>query len=188
MTLAVDSIGRDTIVAPGAAARIAVSATGPAETLPDPLPAPNLDTRATAALTAAPAEIAAILGVPVGRRAVRREETTLDDGQVVSVTTVWFPPDVAAGAPKLADSLPLPAGSLAYLAETTGNRPRRAHEQNSAMASNAETSSLLGVPQGSPVLFTRSRYESAAGQPIAYAETVTVAGNWCARSYTIAGP
>jgi DNA-binding GntR family transcriptional regulator len=186
--LAIASIGRDTIVAPGAAARIAVSATGPAETLPDPLPAPNLDTRATAALTAAPAEIAAILGVPVGRRAVRREETTLDDGQVVSVTTVWFPPDVAAGAPKLADSLPLPAGSLAYLAETTGNRPRRAHEQNSAMASNAETSSLLGVPQGSPVLFTRSRYESAAGQPIAYAETVTVAGNWCARSYTIAGP
>src|ERR1700689_2303491 len=52
--LAIASIGRDTIVAPGAAARIAAPPTGPAETLPDPLPAPNLDTRATAALTAAP--------------------------------------------------------------------------------------------------------------------------------------
>jgi GntR family transcriptional regulator len=185
--LAIASAGRDTIVAPGAAARLAASASGPAEAYPDPWPATSVDTRATAALTAAPAEIAAILGIAAGRRAVRREETTLENGQAIAVTTTWFPPAVVTGAPKLADSQPLPAGSIAYITEATGNRPRRVHEENTATAGQAETAELLGVPPGSPVLLTRTRYENAAEQLIAYAEIATAADHPRARSYAVAG-
>src|SRR5260370_34541638 len=136
--LAIPSIGRDTIVAPGAAARIAAAATSQAQAPPDPLPQPHLDLRATAALTAAPAEITKILGLPAGRRALRRQETKVDDGQAITVTTTWFPPDVAAGAPRLADSQPLPAGIIAYIADATGQRAARIHEANPAAASRSE--------------------------------------------------
>src|SRR6266567_4676208 len=60
--LAIPSIGRDTIVAPGAAARIAAAATGTHRAPADPPPAPTLDIKATAAKTAAPAPVAEILG------------------------------------------------------------------------------------------------------------------------------
>src|SRR5207245_2297275 len=65
--LAVPSVGRDTIVAPGAAARIAAAAQGtaraPAASLP---PAPGAAvTDATAGKAAAPGPVAEILGIPV---------------------------------------------------------------------------------------------------------------------------
>src|ERR1022692_527249 len=41
--LAIPSIGRDTVVAPGAPARIAAAAAGPAQAPPDPLPEQDLD-------------------------------------------------------------------------------------------------------------------------------------------------
>src|SRR5579859_3296799 len=59
--LAIPSVGRDTIVAPGAAARIAAAAASQAQAPPDPLPQQHLELRVTAAPTAAPAEIAKIL-------------------------------------------------------------------------------------------------------------------------------
>jgi DNA-binding GntR family transcriptional regulator len=185
--LAIPSIGRDTIVAPGAAARIAAAATGPVQAPPDPLPPEHLNVRATAALAPAPAEIAKILGIPAGRRALRRQETKADDGQAISVTTTWFPEVVAAQAPKLADGRPLPAGSLGYITEATGNRAVRVGEENAAAAASPEDSAILGVPDGAPVLLTRARHENAAGQLIAYSETVTAAGSWRTRMYTVAG-
>jgi GntR family transcriptional regulator len=185
--LAIASIGRDTIVAPGAAARIAAAYASTARTDPEPAQPPGQETRATAAMTAAPPEVAEILGIPAGRRAARRDETILDDGQAVSVTTTWFPPAVAASAPKLADNLPLPAGYLAYIAEVTGNRASRMREENAAAAASADDAALLGVQQGTPVLRTRARYDNADGHVIAYSETVTAAGNWRTRTHTVAG-
>src|SRR6266536_2891091 len=77
--LAIPSIGRDTIVAPGAAARIAATAAGTAATA-DPAPgAEDRVTAATATRAAAPAQIATILGIPSGRRALRRTETRSAD-------------------------------------------------------------------------------------------------------------
>ena len=132
--LAVPSVGRDTIVAPGAAARIAAAAQGtahaPAASLP---PAPGAAvTAVTAAKTAAPGPVAEILGIPAGRRALRRTETREDNGQPASLTVSWYPPAIADHAPRLADSQPLPAGALAYIAEATGTRAARADEDYAA--------------------------------------------------------
>ena len=132
--LAVPSVGRDTIVAPGAAARIAAAAQGtalaPAASLP---PAPGTAvTAVTAGKAAAPGPVAEILAIPPGRRALRRTETREDNGQPASLTVAWYPPEIADRAPRLADSQPLPAGTLAYIAEATGTRAARADEDYAA--------------------------------------------------------
>src|SRR5215470_18371365 len=63
--IAVPSVGRDTIVAPGAAARIAAAAQGTAHAPAEPAPAPGTQVLSvSAARTAAPSHIAEILGIP----------------------------------------------------------------------------------------------------------------------------
>src|SRR5713101_4816972 len=91
--LAIPSVGRDTIVAPGAAARIAAASHGTPHTPASLPPAPGSS-------------------VPAGRRALRRQETrSADNGQVTSHTTTWYPPAITGATPRLADNQPLPAGT-----------------------------------------------------------------------------
>jgi DNA-binding GntR family transcriptional regulator len=187
--IAVPSVGRDTIVAPGAAARIAAAAQGtaraPAASLP---PAPGAEvTAATAGKAAAPGPVAEILGIPPGRRALRRTETREDNGQPASITVSWYPPGIADQAPRLADSQILPAGTLAYIAEATGTRAARADEQYAAAPASAEAAAALGISPGSPVLITRTRYHATDGKLIEYAETTMPAGRGYSRTYTITG-
>jgi DNA-binding GntR family transcriptional regulator len=185
--LAIPSVGRDTIVAPGAAARIAAAAAGTHRTSAGPSPVPGLDVKATAARAAAPAAVAEILGIPTGRRVLRRQETHLDGGQVFSVTQTWFPPAISDKTPRLTDGQPLPAGALAFIAEATGNRAACAIEENAAVPADKDTAKALSVPAGSPVLVTRTRYHAADSQIIAYTETATTAGHWRTRAFTISG-
>jgi GntR family transcriptional regulator len=185
--IAIPSVGRDTIVAPGAAVRIAAAAQGTAHApVPEPAPAPASEVfEAKAAKVAAPGHVAEILGIPSGRRALRRAETYGSDGQASSFVVSWYPSPVAEAAPRLADNQPLPAGSLAYIAETTGVRLRRAHEQYSAEAAEGEIASALGVPAGSPILMVRTRLHDADGKLIEYSEAFISAGRMQARTYTI---
>src|SRR5579863_4460018 len=174
--IAIPSVGRDTIVAPGAAARIA------------PLPAPGASvTSADAGKTAAPAYVAEILGIPSGRRALRRRETRSGNGQSVSITISWYPPAIADRAPRLADSQPLPAGTLAYITESTGTRATRIQEEHDAASADDDSASVLGIAPGSPVLITRTRYYATDGKLIEYAESTTRAGHGNTRIYTVTG-
>jgi len=187
--LAVPSVGRDTIVAPGATARIAATAQGtahaPAASLP---PAPSAAvTTVTAGKTAVPGPVAEILGIPSGRRALRRTETRADNGQAASITVSWYPPGVADKAPRLADSQPLPAGALAYIAEATGTRAVRADEDYAAAPADDGAADALGIGPGSPVLITRVRYYAADGKLIQYAETTMPPGRRYGRTYAITG-
>src|SRR5258708_5973039 len=72
--LAIPSIGRDPIVAPGAAARIATAAAGTAQASAEPPTDTSYHVTAVVEMTAAPADIAEILGIKSGRRALRRHE------------------------------------------------------------------------------------------------------------------
>jgi DNA-binding GntR family transcriptional regulator len=187
--IAVPSVGRDTLVAPGAAARIAAAAQGashvPAASLP---PAPGgAVTAVTAGKTAAPAPVAEILGIPSGRRALRRAETRGEDGHAASITVSWYPPAIADRAPRLADDQPLPAGTLAYIAEVTGNRLARVDEDHAAGPAEADAAAALGIAPGSPVLLSHARQYTADGKLIEYAETTAAAGHWHSRTYTITG-
>lgn len=187
--IAVPSVGRDTLVAPGAAARIAAAAQGtahaPAASLP---PAPGTAvTAASAGKAAAPAPVAEILGIPSGRRALRRTETRGDHGQAASITVSWYPAAIADRAPRLAGDQPLPAGTLAYIAEATGSRAARADEEHAAIPAGDDIAAALGVGPGAPVLVTRARHYTADGTLIEYAEATTAAGHWRGRTYAITG-
>ncbi len=183
--LAIPSVGRDTIVAPGAAARIAAAAAGTAQAAAEPSPDANYDVRAVAGLTAVPADIAEKLGIQSGRRALRRQETWFNDGTPVSVTVTWFPPSITTQAPRLADNNPLPAGAFAYLAEVTDGRVTRVVEDRAALHADEQASQSLHVAPDSPVLMTKAQHFDARGQVIAYSETTVAAGIWRAFSYVV---
>jgi DNA-binding GntR family transcriptional regulator len=185
--LAIASIGRDTIVAPGAANRIAAAAQGTLHAPAEPEPGPEVTVNVTAGQAAAPAHIAEILGIPAGRRALRRQETRTDNGQAVSVTTAWFPQDIAEKAPRLTGHQPLPAGALAYVVETTGNHTSCAVEESAATGADEATAKALGVRADAPVLLIRARYYTSTGQIVSYTETSVPAGHWHARNYAIIG-
>ena len=183
--LAVPSVGRDTIVAPGAAARIAAAAQGTAHAAAEPAPAPGAQAiSVSAARAAAPGHVAEILGIPSGRRALRRTETYGDDGHAASIITAWYSPAIAEKAPRLAEPEPLPAGTLAYITEAV-TRPARVHEENSAATADDDTAAALGIPPGSPVLITRTQHHDADGKLLQYAETITPAGTWRTHDYVI---
>jgi DNA-binding GntR family transcriptional regulator len=187
--IAVPSVGRDTLVAPGAAARIAAAAQGASHTLAANLaPAPGAAVIAVkAGKAAAPAPVAELLGMPSGRRVLRRTETRGDDGQAASIIISWYPPVIADGAPRLADDQPLPAGALAYIAETTGSRVARVDEDHAAGPAKEDVAATLEIAPGSPVLLTHARQYTADGKLIEYSETVTAAGHWRSRTYAISG-
>jgi GntR family transcriptional regulator len=187
--IAIPSVGRDTIVAPGAASRIAAAAQGTAHAAAAGIPpAPGSAVIAvTAGKTAAAAPVAELLGIPSGRRALRRTETRGDDGQAASITVAWYPPAIADRAPRLADDQPLPAGTLAYIAEVTGGRTARVDEDHTAGPAGQDAAAALGIAPGTPVLLSRARQYTADGKLIEYAETTTAAGHWHSRTYTITG-
>jgi DNA-binding GntR family transcriptional regulator len=187
--IAVPSVGRDTLVAPGAAARVAAAAQGTAHApTAEVPPAPGAAvTDAAAGKAAAPGPIAEILGIPAGRRALRRTETRGQDGQTASITISWFPPAITGRAARLADSQPLPAGTLAYIAEATGARAARVREEHGAAPAADGAAAALGIAPGSPVLITRTRHYAADGTLIEYAETTAPAGHWHIRDYAVTG-
>lgn len=187
--LAIPSVGRDTIIAPGAAARIAAASHGTPHAPASPPPAPGTSiTAVTTSRAAAPARIAEILGIPAGRRALRRQETrSAEDGHATSYTTAWYPPAITGQALKLADNQPLPAGTLAYITQATATRATQATEETTAQPADDDTAAILGVPPGSPVLITCTRYHGGDGSILEYAETTTPAGHRQARRFTLTG-
>ncbi len=184
--LAVPSVGRDTVVAPGAAARIAATAQGTAYAAAEPAPAPGAQViSVSAARTAAPAHVAEILGIPSGRRALRRTETRGHDGQATSIMTAWYSPVVAEQASRLAEPEPLPAGTLAYITEATATRPAQVREETAAAAADDDSAAALGISPGSPILITRTQHHDADGKLLQYAETITRAGRWRTHEYVV---
>ncbi len=185
--LAIPSVGRDTVVAPGAAARVAATALGTAYTTAELPEAGGHDVKAAATMTATPADVAGMLGISPNRRTLRRQEISHENGSPVSVTITWLPSAITAEAPRLADSKPLAAGVFAYIAEATGNRVARVLEERAAVPADEDTAATLGVSPGSPVLLTRTRYFGKEDQVIAYSEHVAPAETWRTLSYAISG-
>jgi DNA-binding GntR family transcriptional regulator len=183
--LAIPSVGRDTIVAPGAPARIAAAAAGTLQAIDESPSVASYEVTAIAEMTAAPTDVAEKLGIPSGRRALRRQEIHLDNGVPISLATTWFPPAVTTQAPRLADSEPIPAGSFAYLAEVSQIRLARVVEDRAALPADEDNVRSLNVPLGSPVLMTKARHFDSEGQVIAYSEVTAPTGIWRTFSYIV---
>ncbi|MFD8572684.1 GntR family transcriptional regulator [Streptomyces sp. NPDC059639] len=73
-----------------------------------------------------PARIAAVLGLPDGAEALRRDRVIeLADGSPLSLVSAWFPPDIADRCPKLEGTKQIIEGTTRYIGRMTGLVPVR---------------------------------------------------------------
>ncbi|MEC3997437.1 UTRA domain-containing protein [Actinacidiphila sp. DG2A-62] len=100
--------------------------------------------------TAAPAEVAALLGLVAGDAVVERSRLILLDGEPTEVTTTYYPVGIARGTP-LERAAKIRGGSVTLLAEL-GHRARTVREDVRARFSTPAEQQTLGLPGPEPVL------------------------------------
>ena len=112
---------------------------------------------------AAPAGIAALLGMDEGATVVERRRMIYLDGEATELTDTFYPVDIARGT-ALAATARIPGGAVTLLA-ALGHSGRRVSEEVSArMPSAAERESLL-LGSGDPVLQLTRVTLDAEGRP-----------------------
>lgn len=76
------------------------------------------------AMEPAPPHVAAALGVGEGVPVLRRARLMLGEaGEVTSLVIAYFPSDIAAAAPLLSGTAPIPGGTTRHVAAMTGRAP-----------------------------------------------------------------
>ncbi|MDQ0683548.1 GntR family transcriptional regulator [Streptomyces sp. B4I13] len=100
--------------------------------------------------TPAPAEIAALLGVPEGDPVVVRRRLILLDDEPSELTDTYYPVEIAGGT-RLAGMAKIPGGALTLLAEL-GHVGVLVREDVTAGMPDEEERRALGTAAGEPVL------------------------------------
>jgi DNA-binding GntR family transcriptional regulator len=99
--------------------------------------------------TAAPAEVAALLGVAEGEGVVVRRRLILLDGEPVELTDTYYPRAIAAGT-RLAETAKISGGAVTLLA-TLGHTPAKVHEEiHARLPTPAERDALALDPADAP--------------------------------------
>jgi GntR family transcriptional regulator len=112
--------------------------------------------------TVAPAEEAALLGVPTGSKAVQLDRLRRIDGEPICLARTLLPLPRFAG---LAGQ-DLSGSSLYEVLHTAfGVEPRTGWRTVEATAADRRTAALLGVRAGSPLLLVQSLNVDATGEP-----------------------
>ena len=115
---------------------------------------------------AAPARVAALLGVKPGTELVRRQRLIRADGDPSELITWWVPPALAEGT-GINESDPLPGGLRAHLAKRKNVRVDHVVEQVTARHPAGGEAKLLGITRSAPVLALYAVARDASGQPLA---------------------
>ncbi|WSR17689.1 UTRA domain-containing protein [Streptomyces sp. NBC_01207] len=114
--------------------------------------------------TAAPAAVAAMLGLAAGSTVVVRRRVIELDGEPTELTDTYYPPDIAAGTP-LAGTAKIRGGAVTLLA-ALGHIGVRVVEDVTALMPLDEEREQLRLGAGEPVLrLARTTYD-AADRPV----------------------
>lgn len=100
------------------------------------------------------------------------------DDEPIATSVSWFDGTLSATAPLLVQTERIPSGTFAYVAEQTGRTLEGEFSQLAATAADAVVAERLGVPVGSPVLISRSRFVDAEGDVIEYGESTSRPDTW----------
>ncbi|MCD0450151.1 GntR family transcriptional regulator [Actinocorallia sp. API 0066] len=122
-----------------------------------------------ASLVPAPAGVAEALGVEEGTPVIRRERVYRDDEGVVAVSTSWLPGELAAAAPELVSTDPLPKMTFGLIEERTERRAVHRRDVVSVEAVPGEVAPVLGVGEGDVVLTMTNYYWDQHGDVTEYA-------------------
>jgi DNA-binding GntR family transcriptional regulator len=115
---------------------------------------------------AAPARVAALLGVEPGTELVsRRRLVRLDDGEASEILTWWLAPGLATQT-GLDRSDPVRGGIRSTLDRAAGIRIDHVVEQVTARRAEADESKLLGISRSAPVLALYVSARDASGLPV----------------------
>ena len=139
----------------------------------------------SAALAAAPAEIADALGLHAGVEVIRRHRVTLRKDEPVSASVTWLDGKLAEMAPRLLTTERILHGTIGYIEEVTGRTVARAVDQDSARAATEQDAEDLGVPLGSPVACGRNWWYDNGGAVLEYGERVSIPGRWSTHEYAV---
>jgi len=126
----------------------------------------------SARLTKPPAQIAEVLGLPPGEKAVRRHRITRTSDGPLELSTSWFRPELGEAAPRLLTRERIREGTLAYVEACTGRRARFGRDEMSARLATDEEASALDLQQPAAVLVVHHLACDAGGQTIEAAEAV----------------
>ena len=129
----------------------------------------------SASKAAAPARIAAMLGVEPGTELAARRLLIRHDGQASEILTWWLAPGLA-GQTGLDGPDPVRGGIRALLARTAGIRIDHVIEQIAARRSEPHEAKLLGITRSAPVLALYVSARDASGQTV-LALDVAMAGD-----------
>ncbi|MFD5422909.1 GntR family transcriptional regulator [Streptomyces sp. NPDC127069] len=113
-----------------------------------------------AGVTAAPEEVALMLGLPPGGTVVVRRRIIELDGEPTELTDTYYPADIAAGT-ALAGTAKIRGGAVTLLA-ALGHVGVRVVERVTARMPGSEECERLRLDEGEPVLqLARTTYDSA---------------------------
>lgn len=126
-----------------------------------------------------PKRVADVMGLVAGEAALRRDRLMLlDDGSPHSLVTAWFPEDVAAACPKLAQKGPIPEGTTHYVARTTGRSPAHGTDVTSARLASDGEAERLGLDVPAAVVVVLHAASDVDGGVLVCEEGVTPARLW----------
>jgi DNA-binding GntR family transcriptional regulator len=115
---------------------------------------------------AAPARVAALLGVKPGAEVTsRRRLIRTDDGDPSEIVTWWLPPALAERT-GLGSAEPVRGGVRQVLSRAAGIRIDHVVEQVAARRADTHEARLLGISRSAPVLALYVSARDASGQPV----------------------
>lgn len=132
-------------------------------------------------MVAAPDQVADALGVGRGDQVIFRKRVryTAED-KPSSMSTSWFPGDLAEKVPELLIPERVKGGTFKRVAEALGRTVVSGDEQVWAVAAPADVADLLSVGPGTPITAGRNWFTDDRGNAVEYGESFT-AGRLTAR-------
>lgn len=126
-----------------------------------------------------PSHVAEVLGLGSGVRALHRARLTLlDDGRPHSLTTAWFPPDIAEACPRLHQNGPIAEGTTHYIRRTTGRGPVRGVDVTSVRLVTSPEAGQLRVKRPCAVAVVLHTAYDVEDRPLVCEEGLTPEGVW----------
>lgn len=147
---------------------------------------PNQYARILAAeLVAVPDHVAEALGIQPGSQVIRRLRVTYREDTPVSVSTSWFPGELAEDAPQLLQTERMQGGTAGYVGERTGRVAAHGRDMVAGQIAGREVAELLQVEPGSAVLAGRNWLYTESGDVVEYGEYFHPADRWSSYDYAL---
>ncbi len=126
-----------------------------------------------------PSHIADALGLAAGVSALHRARLVLaDDNTPMTYVTAWFPPDIAAQCPRLAQPGPIAEGTTHYVRRETGRGPVLGVDEITVrLATSAEAGHLEAQRPAAVAVDLHIAYDRD-GSPLVCEEGVTPSHLW----------